>query len=128
MSRGIKTIPDHKSYTAPLVLKFLDLPLYYLSFTFRFHNCQVPKHLFPSLVTDSVDQILIADALNSCLQILYENGILFRCIGISMMNIVSDLSMDENENLWVGELHSGTIKVLKYLTTQQEVQSILLNN
>ena len=96
-----------------------------LRFTYDGTQASFPFFFSPtSLVTDSLGQILIADAMNSCLHILDENGILIRCIGRSILNIVSDLSIDENENLWVGELHSGKIKVLKYLTTQQEVQSI----
>ncbi|XP_062573522.1 uncharacterized protein LOC134235407 [Saccostrea cucullata] len=77
-----------------------------------------------SVVTDSFGQILVTDAMNSCVHILDEDGAFLRCLGQSMMNIPSDLDIDKNENLWIGEYHSGNVKVFRYLADCRTAESI----
>lgn len=86
------------------------------SLTFRFKPT--------SIAIDSRGQILVTDAMNNCVHILDEDGNFLLSIGKSMMNMPSDLGVDENENLWIGELHSGKIKVFKYLTTRRPDGSV----
>jgi hypothetical protein len=77
-----------------------------------------------SVAIDSIGQILVTDAMNNCVHILDEDGQFLLFIGRSMINMPSDLGIDENGNLWIGELHSGKIKVFKYLTTRRPAESI----
>ncbi|XP_061187142.1 uncharacterized protein LOC133195307 [Saccostrea echinata] len=96
-------------------------------FRFIYNGNQISQTFFfrpSSVVTDSFGQILVTDTLNSCIHILDEDGALLNCIGRFMMNIPSDLDIDENENLWIGEFHSGNVKVFRYLAACRTAESI----
>ncbi|XP_061187899.1 uncharacterized protein LOC133195931 [Saccostrea echinata] len=94
---------------------------------FIYNGNQISQTFFfrpTSVVTDSFGQILVTDAMNNCVHILDEDGALLLCVGRSMMNIPSDLDIDENENLWIGEYHSGNVKVFRYLAACRNAESI----
>lgn len=95
-------------------------------FSYDGSQANLPYFFRPTSVTsDYLGHLLITDAMNNCVHILDQDGqFLLGCVGRSMLNIAADLSLDENDNLWVGELHTGKIKVIKYLTSRQEVESI----
>lgn len=97
-------------------------------FRFSYDGSQAKLPFFfrpTSITSDYLGQLLITDAMNNCIHILDQDGqFLLGCVGRSILNIASDLCLDENDNIWVGELHTGKIKVIKYLRSRQEVESI----
>ncbi|XP_062618801.1 uncharacterized protein LOC134280414 [Saccostrea cucullata] len=67
------------------------------------------------LVTDSMDQIIVADYYNDCLHILDQNGQFLRCVDNCGLDKPSGLSVDSEGRLWVGFGDSGDIKVIQYM-------------
>jgi hypothetical protein len=87
-------------------------------FRFKYNGSQKTRtYCFqPSgLATDSLGQIIVGDRMNTCLDIIDRDGQFIRSIGGSIINIPSAISIDDNENLWVSEFHTGNVKIIKYL-------------
>lgn len=87
-------------------------------FRFKYNGSQ-KTHLhtfYPSgLATDNLGQIVVGDRMNTCLDIIDKDGQFIRSIAGSILNIPSAISVDDEENLWVGEFHTGIVKIIKYL-------------
>ncbi|XP_048743673.2 uncharacterized protein LOC125657082 [Ostrea edulis] len=87
-------------------------------FRFRYNGSQKTRtySFQPSgLATDSIGQIIVGDRMNTCLDIIDRDGQFIRSIAGSLLNIPSAISIDDNENLWVSEFHTGHVKIIKYL-------------
>lgn len=67
------------------------------------------------LVTDPLNQIIVADYNNSCLHILDQNGQFLKCVDNCELDQISSLSIDGERRLWAGLSHTGKIKVIQYL-------------
>jgi sugar lactone lactonase YvrE len=68
------------------------------------------------IVTDSMGNIIVADPDNSCLHILDQNGQLIKCVDNCGLNDgPNGLSVDSEGRLWVGQYHSGEVKVIQYM-------------
>nr|XP_022308977.1 E3 ubiquitin-protein ligase Midline-1-like [Crassostrea virginica]XP_022308978.1 E3 ubiquitin-protein ligase Midline-1-like [Crassostrea virginica] len=67
------------------------------------------------IVTDALSQIIVTDIYNTCLHILNKNGHILRCVDDCGLVGPYELSLDSEGRLWVGLLHTGEIKVIKYL-------------
>ncbi|XP_062610735.1 E3 ubiquitin-protein ligase TRIM45-like [Saccostrea cucullata] len=67
------------------------------------------------VVTDSMNQIIVADYNNDCLHILDENGQFLRCVNSCELNSPYGLSVDTEGRIWVGLCYSGEIKVIQYM-------------
>nr|XP_022312012.1 tripartite motif-containing protein 2-like [Crassostrea virginica] len=67
------------------------------------------------IVTDALNQIIVADYNNNCLHILDQNGQFLRCVDDCGLGSPHGLSADSEGRLWVGSLNSGEIKVIQYL-------------
>ncbi|XP_048750839.2 uncharacterized protein LOC125662608 [Ostrea edulis] len=67
------------------------------------------------VVTDSMNQIILADYNNDCLHILDQNGQFLRCVDNCGLGEPHGLSVDSEGRLWVGLLDSGKVKVIQYM-------------
>lgn len=88
------------------------------SLRFRYTGSQRTRtySFHPSgLATDSLGQIIVGDRMNTCLDIVDKDGQFIRSLAGTILNIPSAISIDDEENLWVGEFHTGYVKVIKYL-------------
>lgn len=68
-----------------------------------------------NIVTDSLNQIIIADYSNSCLHIIDQDGKFLKCVDNCGLDNVHALSVDDEGRLWAGLFKSGIIKVIQYL-------------
>lgn len=68
-----------------------------------------------NIVTDSLNQIIIADYSNSCLHIIDQDGKFLKCVDDCGLDNVHALSVDDEGRLWAGLSKSGIIKVIQYL-------------
>ena len=62
----------------------------------------------------SASSILVVDRNNDCVHVIDRNGKFLRYINCSLKDPFV-LSIDSDENLWVGECDEQNIKVIKYL-------------
>lgn len=73
------------------------------------------KQFFPhGIVTDNYCRILVVDRKNDCLHVIDRNGKFLTYITCSLQDPYV-LSMDPDENVWVGEYDTGCVKVIRYL-------------
>ena len=73
------------------------------------------KEFYPhGIDTDSYCRILVVDRDNHCVHVIDRNG-KFLCFIACTLHDPFVLSVDSEENLWVGECDTGCIKVIKYL-------------
>lgn len=73
------------------------------------------KQFYPhGIVTDNYCRILVVDRKNDCLHVIDRNGKFLTYITCSLQDPYV-LSMDPDENLWVGEYDTGCVKVIRYL-------------
>lgn len=73
------------------------------------------KQFYPhGIVTDNYCRILVVDRKNDCLHVIDRNGKFLTYITCSLQDPYV-LSMDPDENVWVGEYDTGCVKVIKYL-------------
>jgi hypothetical protein len=70
-----------------------------------------PRHI----VTDSLNQIIVADYNNACLHILDHRGQFLRCVDNCGLDKPNGLSEDSEGRLWVGLRDSGEVKVIQYM-------------
>lgn len=69
-----------------------------------------------NIVTDSLNQIIIADYSNSCLHIIDQDGKFLKCVDDYGLDNVHALSVDDEGRLWAARMSkSGIIKVIQYL-------------
>lgn len=68
-----------------------------------------------NIVTDSLNQIIIADYSNSCLHIINQDGQFLKCVDNCGLDNVHTLSVDDEGRLWAGLFKSGIIKIIQYL-------------
>jgi hypothetical protein len=74
------------------------------------------KSFYPvHIVTDFMDQIIMADNNNACLHILDHNGQFLRCVDSCELDYPKGLSVDSEGRLWVGLKFSGEVKVIPYM-------------
>lgn len=62
---------------------------------------------FSGLVMDSMGQIIVGDWMNICLDIVDKDGQFVRLLVGLILNILLVISIDDEENLWVGEFYIG---------------------
>lgn len=62
---------------------------------------------FSGLVMDSMGQIIVGDCMNMCLDIVDKDGQFIRLLVGLILNILLVISIDDEENLWVGEFYIG---------------------
>lgn len=62
---------------------------------------------FSGLVMDSMGQIIVGDWMNMCLDIVDKDGQFIRLLVGLILNILLVISIDDEENLWVGEFYIG---------------------
>nr|XP_022312009.1 tripartite motif-containing protein 2-like [Crassostrea virginica] len=75
-----------------------------------------PKSFGPrGIVTDALSQIIVTDVYNGCIHLLDQNGQFLRCVDDIGLGNPNGLSVDSEGRLWVGLLHTGTIKVIEYM-------------
>jgi hypothetical protein len=67
------------------------------------------------LVTDFLNQIIVADYNNACLHILDQNGQFLRCVDNCGLDDPLGLSLDNKGRLWVGLHKSEVVKVIQYM-------------
>ncbi|XP_062607762.1 uncharacterized protein LOC134269575 [Saccostrea cucullata] len=73
------------------------------------------KEFYPhGIDTDNYCRILVVDRNNDCVHVIDRNGKFLRYINCSLKDPFV-LSIDSDENLWVGECDEQNIKVIKYL-------------
>lgn len=73
------------------------------------------KQFYPhGIVTDNYCRILVVDRKNDCLHVIDRNGKFLTYITCSLQDPYV-LSIDPDENVWVGEYDTGCVKVIKYL-------------
>jgi hypothetical protein len=73
------------------------------------------KEFYPhGIDTDNCCRILVADRDNDCVHVIDRNGKFLRYINCNLQDTFV-ISIDQNENLWVGECDTECIKVIKYL-------------
>lgn len=73
------------------------------------------KQFYPhGIVTDNYCRILVVDRKNDCLHVIDRNGKFLTYITCSLQDPYV-LSMDPDENVWVGEYDTGCVKVIRYL-------------
>eukprot|EP00105_Crassostrea_gigas_P026805 XP_011447883.1 PREDICTED: tripartite motif-containing protein 3 [Crassostrea gigas] len=73
------------------------------------------KQFYPhGIVTDNYCRILVVDRKNDCLHVIDSNGKFLTYITCSLQDPYV-MSIDPDENLWVGEYDTGCVKVIKYL-------------
>lgn len=73
------------------------------------------KQFYPhGIVTDNYCRILVVDRKNDCLHVIDSNGKFLTYITCSLQDPYV-LSMDPDENVWVGEYDTGCVKVIRYL-------------
>ncbi|XP_061172302.1 E3 ubiquitin-protein ligase Midline-1-like [Saccostrea echinata] len=73
------------------------------------------KEFYPhGIDTDNYFRILVVDRNNDCVHVIDRNGKFLRYINCSLKDPFV-LSIDSDENLWVGECDEQNIKVIKYL-------------
>lgn len=68
-----------------------------------------------NIVTDSLNQIIIADYSNSCLHIIDQDGQFLKCVDNCGLDYVHALSVDDEGRLWAGLFKAGIIKIIQYL-------------
>ncbi|XP_052708320.1 E3 ubiquitin-protein ligase TRIM71-like [Crassostrea angulata] len=86
-------------------------------YRFRYTGClsRSFKEFYPhGIATDSSCRILIADRDNNCVHVTDRNGKFVRYITCGLQDPFV-LSLDTEENLWVGECDTACIKIIKYL-------------
>ncbi|XP_052708321.1 uncharacterized protein LOC128183371 [Crassostrea angulata] len=86
-------------------------------YRFRYTGClsRSFKEFYPhGIATDSYCRILIADRDNNCVHVTDRNGKFVRYITCGLQDPFV-LSLDTEENLWVGECDTACIKIIKYL-------------
>lgn len=86
-------------------------------YRFRYTGClsRSFKEFYPhGIATDSNCRILIADRDNNCVHVTDRNGKFVRYITCGLQDPFV-LSLDTEENLWVGECDTACIKIIKYL-------------
>lgn len=73
------------------------------------------KQFYPhGIVTDNYCRILVVDRKNDCLHVIDRNGKFLTYITCSLQDPYV-LSIDPDENVWVGEYDTGCVKVIRYL-------------
>lgn len=73
------------------------------------------KQFYPhGIVTDNYCRILVVDRKNDCLHVIDRNGKFLTYITCSLQDPYV-MSIDPDENLWVGEYDTGCVKVIRYL-------------
>lgn len=73
------------------------------------------KQFYPhGIVTDNYCRILVVDRKNDCLHVIDRNGKFLTYITCSLQDPYV-LSMDPDENVWVGEYDTGCVKVIRCL-------------
>ncbi|XP_062607761.1 uncharacterized protein LOC134269572 [Saccostrea cucullata] len=73
------------------------------------------KEFYPhGIDTDNYCRILVVDRNNDCVHVVDRNGKFLRYINCSLKDPFV-LSIDSDENLWVGENSESCIKIIKYL-------------
>ncbi|XP_062602188.1 uncharacterized protein LOC134263832 [Saccostrea cucullata] len=73
------------------------------------------KEFYPhGIDTDNYCRILVVDRDNNCVHVIDRNGKFLRYINCSL-NDPFVLSIDGDENLWIGENSESCIKIIKYL-------------
>nr|XP_011438896.2 E3 ubiquitin-protein ligase TRIM36 isoform X1 [Crassostrea gigas] len=86
-------------------------------FRFRYagnRSCSFKEFYPHGIATDSYCRILVVDRDNNCVHVTDRNGKFLRYITCGLEDPFV-LSLDENENLWVGECDNNCIKIIKYL-------------
>lgn len=69
---------------------------------------------FAGIATDSQCKILTIDDNNSCIHILDQNGTFLRFISNRGLRSLSNLCVDNNDNILVTELYTGKVKKVQY--------------
>lgn len=73
------------------------------------------KQFYPhGIVTDNYCRILVVDRKNDCLHVIDRNGKFLTYITCSLQDPYV-MSIDPDENVWVGEYDTGCVKVIRYL-------------
>jgi hypothetical protein len=73
------------------------------------------KEFYPhGIETDICCHILVVDRNNDCVHVIDRNGKFLRYLNCTLKDPFV-ISIDKNENLWVGECDTGYIKVIRYL-------------
>ncbi|XP_048733119.2 E3 ubiquitin-protein ligase TRIM71-like [Ostrea edulis] len=86
-------------------------------FRFRYtgNHSRSYKEFYPhGIDTDNCCRILVVDRNNDCVHVIDRNGKFLRYINCTLRDPFV-ISVDSNENLWVGECDTECIKVIKYL-------------
>ncbi|XP_061175732.1 uncharacterized protein LOC133184661 [Saccostrea echinata] len=92
------------------------------SFRYNYHGGK-SKSFRPRGICCNIklSHIIVADDINNIIHVVNENGTRLGVLDTSGQGILgqlrlpSSLSLDDNDNIWVGEMFSGLTKVLKYL-------------
>nr|XP_022310111.1 uncharacterized protein LOC111115608 [Crassostrea virginica] len=104
-------VSDTNANTVVVVDKKRRVRFLYDGTPARTKNSFAPRYI----VTDALSQIIVTDINSNCLHILDQNGQFLRCVDDCGLKKPCGLSVDSEGRLWVGLLHTGEIKVIKYL-------------
>ncbi|XP_062606431.1 uncharacterized protein LOC134268257 [Saccostrea cucullata] len=89
-------------------------------FKFTYSNLMSQRKydtFFPcSIATDSQGHILIADGDNDCIHVIDKDRQFLCYIDNCNFSGVCGIDVDPSDNVWVGEVDTGRVKVVQYLT------------
>lgn len=90
-------------------------------FRFNYYGGRFKAFGPQGICCNKLAHIIVADDINNIIHVVNDSGALQRVLDTSGQGILgqlsspSSLSIDDNGYIWVGEVFSGFIKVLKYL-------------
>ncbi|XP_048764014.1 E3 ubiquitin-protein ligase TRIM71-like [Ostrea edulis] len=91
------------------------------TFRFNYYGRKFKTFTPRGICCNKLSHIIVADNINNVIHVVNENGTMLSALDTSGQGILgrlyspSSLSLDESDNIWVGEMFSGLIKVLKHL-------------